>query len=65
MTRLCPECNQEYNNYWCKLCGSTRFKNDFDKWTSGNVTIGKFMILINQLEKFENESEKLVVLEIK
>ncbi|RHZ75680.1 hypothetical protein Glove_212g248 [Diversispora epigaea] len=40
---ICPECNEllEMNamNYWkwCKPCNSTRFKNDFDKWTSGNA----------------------------
>ncbi|RHZ69970.1 hypothetical protein Glove_276g91 [Diversispora epigaea] len=41
---ICPECDQDYTNYsWCKPCNSTRFKNDFDKWTSGNDTIDKFI----------------------
>ncbi|RHZ88725.1 hypothetical protein Glove_21g181 [Diversispora epigaea] len=36
---LCEECNQE----WCKPCNSKHFKNNFDKWTSGNETIDKFI----------------------
>ncbi|RHZ83289.1 hypothetical protein Glove_97g81 [Diversispora epigaea] len=45
MPYVCPECNQKYNQYhqWCKPCNSTHFKNDFDKWTSGNDTIDKFI----------------------
>ncbi|RHZ77445.1 hypothetical protein Glove_177g126 [Diversispora epigaea] len=41
MPKVFPECNQEYND--CKPCNSTRFKNNFDKWTSGNATIDKFI----------------------
>ncbi|RHZ80114.1 hypothetical protein Glove_139g277 [Diversispora epigaea] len=41
--RICEECNQEYNGLWCKPYSSTRFKNDFGKWTSGNETIDKFI----------------------
>ncbi|RHZ80244.1 hypothetical protein Glove_138g64 [Diversispora epigaea] len=43
---FCPECNQEFQKYtddWCRPCNSTHFKNDFDKWTSGNATIDKFI----------------------
>ncbi|RHZ55151.1 hypothetical protein Glove_420g86 [Diversispora epigaea] len=40
---LYKECNQEFNILWCMPCNSTRFKNDFDKWTSGNETIDKFI----------------------
>ncbi|RHZ80123.1 hypothetical protein Glove_139g351 [Diversispora epigaea] len=44
MSRICEECNQEYNFWgWCKPCNSTHFKNEFDKWTSGNETIDKFI----------------------
>ncbi|RHZ55128.1 hypothetical protein Glove_420g115 [Diversispora epigaea] len=43
MPDVCPECHEEYYDYWCKPCNSTRFKSDFDKWTSGNVTIDKFI----------------------
>ncbi|RHZ74596.1 hypothetical protein Glove_220g48 [Diversispora epigaea] len=38
---VCPECNQP--NWWCKPCISTHFKNDFDKWTSGDEAIDKFI----------------------
>ncbi|RHZ88352.1 hypothetical protein Glove_23g177 [Diversispora epigaea] len=57
--KKCPKCDQEYDDYWqehdhysqeryywtiyCKPCNSTRFKNEFDKWTSGNDTIDKFI----------------------
>src|SRR6185369_4275158 len=46
MPKVCPECNEEYDkgdDWWCKPCISTHFKNDFDKWTSGNDTIDKFI----------------------
>ncbi|RHZ75661.1 hypothetical protein Glove_212g171 [Diversispora epigaea] len=46
MPKVCSECKQEYKESWgswCKPCNSTRFKNDFDKWTSGNETIDKFI----------------------
>ncbi|RHZ85411.1 hypothetical protein Glove_66g129 [Diversispora epigaea] len=39
----CPECNQEWNGYWCKPCNSKHFQNDFHKWTSGNYKIDKFI----------------------
>src|SRR3954454_25292309 len=40
---ICPECNQEYNGYWCKPCNSKHFQNDFNNWTSGNDKIDKFI----------------------
>ncbi|RHZ45083.1 hypothetical protein Glove_692g26 [Diversispora epigaea] len=42
---LCLECNQKNDNYhgWCKPCNSKRFQNDFNKWTSGNDKIDKFI----------------------
>ncbi|RHZ77776.1 hypothetical protein Glove_173g61 [Diversispora epigaea] len=43
MTEVCPECNQKYERWWCKPCNSTRLKNEFDKWTSGNDKIDKFI----------------------
>ncbi|RHZ85103.1 hypothetical protein Glove_71g27 [Diversispora epigaea] len=39
----CPECNQEYNGYWCEPCNSEHFQNDFNNWTSGNDKIDKFI----------------------
>ncbi|RHZ83343.1 hypothetical protein Glove_97g107 [Diversispora epigaea] len=44
MSNICLECNQECSPYgWCKPCNSTHLKNDFDKWTSGNATLDKFI----------------------
>ncbi|RHZ83340.1 hypothetical protein Glove_97g102 [Diversispora epigaea] len=44
MLNVCSVCNQEYDIWqWCKPCNSTHFRNDFDKWTSGNDTIDKFI----------------------
>ncbi|RHZ82538.1 hypothetical protein Glove_109g229 [Diversispora epigaea] len=43
MTKVCPECNQEHDSWWCKTCNSTRFKNGFDNWTSGDDAIDKFI----------------------
>ncbi|RHZ88733.1 hypothetical protein Glove_21g100 [Diversispora epigaea] len=40
--RICEECNQEHHG-WCKPCNSKHFKNNFDKWTSGNEKIDKFI----------------------
>ncbi|RHZ62084.1 hypothetical protein Glove_344g41 [Diversispora epigaea] len=43
---ICPECNQEYTDIWdmwCKPCNSEHFRNDFDKWTSGNKIIDKLI----------------------
>ncbi|RHZ75583.1 hypothetical protein Glove_212g209 [Diversispora epigaea] len=39
---ICPECNQKYNR-WCTPCNSKHFQNDFNKWTSGNEKIDKFI----------------------
>src|SRR5437870_5789833 len=45
MPKVCPECNQGYKKWssWCKPCNTTHFKNNFDKWTSGNATIDKLI----------------------
>ncbi|RHZ82274.1 hypothetical protein Glove_110g70 [Diversispora epigaea] len=40
--KICPECNQE-NTSWCKPCNSKHFQNGFDKWTSGNDAMDKFI----------------------
>ncbi|RHZ75626.1 hypothetical protein Glove_212g247 [Diversispora epigaea] len=39
----CPKCNQKYNGVWCTPCNSKHFQNDFNKWTSGNEKIDKFI----------------------
>ncbi|RHZ82559.1 hypothetical protein Glove_109g36 [Diversispora epigaea] len=45
--KICPECSQKYTNRvlgdWCKPCYSKHFKDNFDKWTSGNETIDKII----------------------
>ena len=41
---LCEECNQKNSSYnWCKRCNAKRFQQNFEKWTSGNVDIDKFI----------------------
>lgn len=42
--KICPECNQEFASFkWCRPCYSTHLENDFDKWTSGDERIDKFI----------------------
>ena len=41
---LCSDCNQPKTEWnWCQHCNSKRFQQNFDKWTSGNDTIDKFI----------------------
>lgn len=41
---LCTDCKQPNTHwYWCRNCNSNRFQQDFDKWTSGNKLIDKFI----------------------
>ncbi|RHZ79196.1 hypothetical protein Glove_151g95 [Diversispora epigaea] len=52
----CPECDQEYYAWrWCERCNWKHFQNDFDKWTSGNYTIDKFIqdAQINATNEYE------------
>ena len=40
----CPSCRQPNTSFfWCQNCNSKRFQRDFDKWTSGNNRIDKFI----------------------
>ncbi|RHZ46353.1 hypothetical protein Glove_624g13 [Diversispora epigaea] len=46
--KICKECNHEFTftnvwGSWCKSCNSKHFQNDFDKWTSGNITVDKLI----------------------
>ncbi|RHZ45059.1 hypothetical protein Glove_692g15 [Diversispora epigaea] len=41
--KTCLECNQGYDGWCCKPCNSKHFRNDFNKWTSGNNKIDKFI----------------------
>ncbi|GBC45062.1 kinase-like domain-containing protein [Rhizophagus irregularis DAOM 181602=DAOM 197198] len=41
---FCTDCEQPKTNHaWCRNCNSKRFQHDFDKWTSGNKYIDKFI----------------------
>src|SRR6266496_3459281 len=41
---LCSDCKQPNTGYdWCQNCNSKRFQQDFNKWTSGNEFIDKFI----------------------
>ena|SRR5438128_2703985 len=41
---ICEECNQK-NTWinWCKACNAKHFQQNFEKWSSGNVDIDKFI----------------------
>ena len=41
---ICEECNQINTGInWCKACNAKHFQQNFEKWTSGNVDIDKFI----------------------
>ncbi|GES81542.1 kinase-like domain-containing protein [Rhizophagus clarus] len=41
---LCFDCNRSNtSDGWCQYCNSRRFQQDFNKWTSGNEFIDKFI----------------------
>ena len=40
---LCKECNQKNGIDWCKECNAKHFQQNFEKWSSGNVDIDKFI----------------------
>ena len=41
---ICKECNKNNTDYnWCKACNAKHFQQNFEKWTSGNVDIDKFI----------------------
>ncbi|GBB88755.1 hypothetical protein RclHR1_15340003 [Rhizophagus clarus] len=41
---VCSDCNQLNTHYnWCQSCNSKRFQQDFNKWTSGNEFMDKFI----------------------
>ena len=44
MSGLCPDCNKpNTGHHWCQHCNSKRFQQNFNKWTSGNELIDKFI----------------------
>ena len=44
---LCEECNQKNQKNtgykWCFACNAKHFQQNFEKWSSGNVDIDKFI----------------------
>ena len=41
---LCKKCWKPKTYYdWCKSCNASHFRQDFDKWTSGNTEIDYFI----------------------
>ena len=55
---LCKECSQENTwHEWCKACNTKRFQQKFEKWTSGNVDIDKF---IQDIQLSANEHYKVL-----
>ena len=51
----CEECNEINTEYdWCKKCNAGHFRNDFDKWTSGNKEIDYF-IQNTQIHAWDNQ----------
>src|SRR5438046_674007 len=55
---LCEECDRQKNlSGWCKVCNAKHFQQNFEKWTSGNVDIDKF---IQEAQLSANSSEKVI-----
>jgi len=55
---LCEECNQENTYYyWCFACNAKHFQQNFEKWSSGNVDIDKF---IQEAQISANERRKVL-----
>ena len=41
---LCKECKQpKVDDYWCHLCSSKYFQQNFENWSSGNSEVDKFI----------------------
>src|ERR1044072_2005098 len=41
---LCKKCKQpKSSSYWCQLCASRNFQQNFKNWTSGNHDIDEFI----------------------
>ena len=60
--KICEECNQECKNTsnkenWCQPCYSKHLQNDFEKWTSGNIDIDKF---IQKTQLVANISDRVI-----
>ena len=54
----CEDCNQNYTGVdWCKECNAKHFQQNFEKGTSGNIDIDKF---IQETQLSANKSEKVL-----
>ena len=55
---MCKECNKENTGWkWCKACNAKHFQQNFEKWSSGNVDIDKF---IKDAQLSANNSDKVL-----
>ncbi|RHZ85547.1 hypothetical protein Glove_64g100 [Diversispora epigaea] len=54
----CSKCNQDNTGKrWCHPCNSKQFQNEFDKWTSGDREIDKF---IQQIQLSANKYKEII-----
>ena len=42
-TYQCPECNKNYNGYYCQPCNAGHFRDDFKNWTSHDERIDELI----------------------
>ncbi|RHZ68688.1 hypothetical protein Glove_294g133 [Diversispora epigaea] len=54
----CDKCHlNNTGKYWCHLCNSKQFQNEFDKWTSGDREINEF---IQQIQLSANKYQEII-----
>ncbi|RHZ82314.1 hypothetical protein Glove_109g324 [Diversispora epigaea] len=54
----CSKCHQDNTGKnWCHPCNATQFQNEFDKWTSGDREIDKF---IQQIQLNAHKYQKII-----
>ncbi|RHZ79158.1 hypothetical protein Glove_151g106 [Diversispora epigaea] len=54
----CSKCHQDNTGRnWCHLCNTEQFQNEFDKWTSGDREIDKF---IQQIQLNTNKYQDII-----
>ncbi|RHZ44158.1 hypothetical protein Glove_756g14 [Diversispora epigaea] len=57
-SRKCSKCYQDNTgSNWCHPCNSKQFQNKFDKWTSGDEEIDKF---IQQIQLNANKHQEII-----
>ncbi|RHZ70096.1 hypothetical protein Glove_275g20 [Diversispora epigaea] len=56
--RKCSKCHQDNTGRnWCHPCNAKQFQNEFDKWTSGDREIDKF---IQQIQLKANKRQEII-----